>query len=283
MLLRKALRSKAERNALADLNETLDSEVPGVAKKLASFFRLQSESINRDDLLTVLNTGVVPSSLRNKLYGAYSDFWQDHLWEWVGDVGIAGEAYTGLDLKESAFAGYLDERGKEWASLMTTGQFAAYREVRNICQEASLGVPQDDALNLMVLATGLSPQDASVLARRQVALIKEVRKALGSSLVRQAATLLQSRAMRTAEYELARAYNEAKRRAWALAERIGLVQQPTKTWVTAEEPGPDSRVCPLCTKLNGKSVAVNKEFEAGISGPPRHIRCRCSLTMSEKG
>jgi SPP1 gp7 family putative phage head morphogenesis protein len=45
----------------------------------------------------------------------------------------------------------------------------------------------------------------------------------------------------------------------------------------------DSRVCPVCAGLNGKTAALDETFDGGFFGPPSHpgCRCRCSVVRSQ--
>ena len=51
-----------------------------------------------------------------------------------------------------------------------------------------------------------------------------------------------------------------------------------KRWDAAN----DRRVCPICRALDGKIVALDKEFAPGIEHPPAHPQCRCAQTPWRK-
>jgi Phage Mu protein F like protein len=92
--------------------------------------------------------------------------------------------------------------------------------------------------------------------------------------------LIKRRAFKTAEYELARANNRAKRLSVADALRTGIAREVEKEWVTEE----DEKVCPTCRPLHGRTMrarsvgALMRAWEKGISSPPAHINCRCVET-----
>jgi SPP1 gp7 family putative phage head morphogenesis protein len=44
----------------------------------------------------------------------------------------------------------------------------------------------------------------------------------------------------------------------------------------------DSRLCPLCRELDGKTAPVDGDFGRGVKHPPLHPNCRCALTPWHK-
>lgn len=66
--------------------------------------------------------------------------------------------------------------------------------------------------------------------------------------------------------ESAYAYSQGSLVAYLRSGVVGKVQ-----WLTA----PDEQVCKLCKPLDGKTVALGREFAPGVTAPPRHPLCRC--------
>lgn len=88
----------------------------------------------------------------------------------------------------------------------------------------------------------------------------------------------ETRAARVATTEITRAYAEGNQKAGeALAEANPGVDV-IKIWFTNN----DDRVCPVCEPLDGKEVAIDADFDAGIPNPPAHPGCRCWTETSTK-
>jgi hypothetical protein len=103
------------------------------------------------------------------------------------------------------------------------------------------------------IASGLNVETAEVKAQRY------------------AAKLLRQRALTIARTESIRAAASGQLEAWKSAAREGILQ-PWRT-VRVWDASTDSRVCPLCSRLDGERVAFDAPFSFGGMAPPRHPQC----------
>ena len=80
------------------------------------------------------------------------------------------------------------------------------------------------------------------------------------------------RAEMIASTEVTRVFADANQAAWKSTGFVG-----GKVWMTSK----DDRVCPICSPMQGKEVALNNYFPSDMGGgyksPPAHVRCRCWL------
>jgi hypothetical protein len=86
-----------------------------------------------------------------------------------------------------------------------------------------------------------------------------------------------ARAERIARNEPMVAVHEGQRAAWNQAVEEGLLPETAvREWIVVG----DDKVCPICEGLEGKTAALGEEYEEGIEGPPAHVMCRCSESIS---
>lgn len=285
MLIRKALRSQVERDAISNLNNTLDKFLPSFMKALQTELLDQRDRVSkqknlRDALGAILEGRALPNALSKWLEPTYSTFYDTKVGDYLLDAARAGEDFTELGMADSGVpVEYVEERKLEWIQLMVSAQLKAYAEVRDVWKESRAS--KEDGIDLMVLATGLAPLNAVYLARQHAATIEKIRKQLAPRYLKRANELLRLRAFRTAEYELAKSYNDAKRLAHIKALRSGLAKQVIKRWVTAK----DDDVCKVCAPLHGREVKAKSaatmynafDRVLKIVNPPAHIKCRCTV------
>jgi len=77
-----------------------------------------------------------------------------------------------------------------------------------------------------------------------------------------------SRAVKIARTETLSASNQGNLQAYI---QSGVVEK--KEWLTAL----DERTCEECMAMNGQIVDINKSFSCGLSAPPLHPSCRCTI------
>lgn len=86
-----------------------------------------------------------------------------------------------------------------------------------------------------------------------------------------------ARAERIARNEPMVAVHEGQRAAWNQAVEEGLLpEDAVREWIVVG----DDKVCPICEALEGKTAILGEEYEEGIEGPPAHVMCRCSESIS---
>jgi HK97 family phage portal protein len=76
---------------------------------------------------------------------------------------------------------------------------------------------------------------------------------------------------RIARTETATAANQGTLEAY---KQSGVVKK--KEWITAD----DERLCDLCAPMDGEVVNIDDNFSAGISAPPLHPNCRCTIVAA---
>jgi len=85
------------------------------------------------------------------------------------------------------------------------------------------------------------------------------------------------RAQMIARTELSAAYNRGAYSAVKEAQSAGLIGDVVKVWRTAG----DSRVCAVCSGLDGERVNEDSMFSGGGFLPPAHPHCRCCVEYAE--
>jgi len=120
---------------------------------------------------------------------------------------------------------------------------------------------------------------AEDLARRGIEgtkAVEEIRKKTDAY----AEKLRKARARTIARTEIIRSAEEGRQQAWEQASKKGLIDKnkATKTWSASP-----MDVCPICSKLQGKTVPLMGKFSTGISEvktPPAHPNCRCTMRLN---
>lgn len=97
------------------------------------------------------------------------------------------------------------------------------------------------------------------------------------ALRQRAREMLRRRAETIARTEVSTAWHHGEY--WSVRRLVagGVIHNPAKRWTTAE----DDRACAMCESLDNETVGLDDDFSAGISLPPAHPNCRCSLAYGE--
>ena len=171
------------------------------------------------------------------------------------------------------------------------------------------------------LREGVAPRQQALLIREIVGLTRRdalavdrfLQGAIDSGLTQAQARdqaermilrLLKRRAENVARTETIRASNMGTQFAWDAAQDAGLLPQGTqKVWIATE----DSRTCPICAVLDGKTVGLGGNFDVSVEAtaftiegdeivvtatrpmkrpsttrsPPAHPSCRCAMGVEE--
>lgn len=154
--------------------------------------------------------------------------------------------------------------------------------VRAIITEAlSTGMDPREAARRISMVVGLTEQDAQAWNRYRDGLIEAGRTSAQVERLtgRYGRRLLRERGTTIARTETIAAASEGQRLLWDDLMWQGLLDRDAweRRWIVAP-----TRPCPLCKALNGTSAPVNGTFAAGLSGPPRHPRCRCTTALYRK-
>ena len=93
---------------------------------------------------------------------------------------------------------------------------------------------------------------------------------------RYAAKLLRQRAFLIARTETIRSLSAGQQAAWRTARNAGRIPKTSlQRWSVVG----DDRLCPICIALSGVKRKIGQQFPGGISHPPAHPSCRCSLVL----
>ena len=93
---------------------------------------------------------------------------------------------------------------------------------------------------------------------------------------RYAAKLLRQRSYLIARTETIRALSAGQQAAWRTARDAGRIPKTSlQRWSVVG----DDRLCPICIALSGIKRKIGQQFPGGISHPPAHPACRCTLVL----
>lgn len=284
-------RTPDQGRALRSLDDAIDSRLPSLSRSLAGALReFRLSPYLTDELLRDLwRTGSVPRDLDLLSLSAYERAWEI-LSPSVAGAQLEAERWMGLQI--GASAPDLSERGDTLPKLLQASQARAWRVGRRVAREVDL--PEEDAIGVLRAIAGLNQEGVVALVKGQAQRVAKMNpagfasphfretmaKRVRASVLRHADELLRRRAYITAEYELARGYNQAKRLAVVQALKVGLIQEVVREWVTQR----DEDVCEICRPLHGKTMRARSsstlynvwDKERGIYIPPAHMKCRCT-------
>ena len=127
------------------------------------------------------------------------------------------------------------------------------------------------------------------LTSRQAQAVRNFRSRLASTglradlvtkrAARYAAKLLRQRAFLIARTETIRALSAGQQAAWRTARNAGRIPKTSlQRWSVVG----DDRLCPICIALSGVKRKIGQQFPGGISHPPAHPACRCTLVLETR-
>jgi len=177
----------------------------------------------------------------------------------VGDVTAAG---FGLDfaLDNPAVVRWVEgNAGKLITGITSETQKAVVSIVRNGFVE---GVPPRAMARQIRRVVGLSERDAGAVDRfwRKLVADRDDVPFADRQANRMRDRLLRNRAETIARTETIRAASQGQLEAWKQAADEGLINPETtrRVWIATE----DSRLCPICAVLDGKTVGFTESFDA---------------------
>ena len=96
---------------------------------------------------------------------------------------------------------------------------------------------------------------------------------------RYASKLLRQRSYLIARTETIRALSAGQQAAWRTARDAGRIPKTAlQRWSVVG----DDRLCPICIALDGIKRKIGQQFPGGISYPPAHPACRCTLVLETR-
>ncbi len=167
----------------------------------------------------------------------------------------------------------------ETAKLVTSVTNETRQAIRDVITKSIQdGVTPKDTAKLLRDVVGLNSQQSMAVYN----LWQKLDKQGASNIVKDKATaaygekLLRYRTETIARTEIMRAQNLGQRAAWNDAVAKGHIgAQSSKVWIVAL----DDRLCPLCEGQSGEVVPLDGVFSGGVSEPPLHPRCRCTVGL----
>lgn len=288
-------KSAEEARVLRLLRSFLDKNEPGLVRILVNTWRSQGNAITYKELREAILAGDISSDILDDWMQDYSRFVVKHLQPaWEKAIATAASV---IEQKYPTF--YFDPMGDgvikwtkahsaEFVTNVTTTQIEGIRAVvRRAAVLEDMSVDQlARAIRPMV---GLTQQQSIANLKYYETLINNgmsAQKALDKS-IRYAARQHRYRGYNIARTELAFAYNQGSYEGTKQAQAAGYMGETVKVWCTAD----DERVCTICGGLEGKTIAMDDDFDfktklVGRNAtirrvPPAHPSCRCGVLYKE--
>ena len=128
---------------------------------------------------------------------------------------------------------------------------------------------------------GLHSRQAQAVRNYRASLVASGLKAdlVDARASRYAAKLLRQRSLLIARTETIRALSAGQQAAWREARNAGRIPKTSlQRWSVVG----DDRLCPICIALSGIKRKIGQQFPGGISHPPAHPACRCTLVLETR-
>ena len=284
-------------NALVATNKIkkfLNAKEPELVVFLQTLWNNQQKAITYKELREAILDGYLSEKIMEEWYQDYSRFvieklapmWQDAMKEANKSFKDAlGDKYIFNPMQEGVVS-WTNDRAAAFVTNVTQDQVKAMREViKRATQLHDMNVDElSRAIRPMV---GLDWRQAIANENYYLKMIENGVKpkvALDKS-IRYSARQNRYRAYRISRTELVFAYNQGSYYGTKQAQAQGLLGRVEKVWCTADT----ERTCPECAALDGKSIAIDDDFEfktkliePGIKRvPPAHPHCMCSVLYRE--
>lgn len=279
--------------ALKKLRSFLDSKEPGLVYFLVNTWRHQGQAITYKELREAILAGEISADLLDEWRQDYARFVVRHLEpQWIEAMEAAAKEelikFPDFNFNPSGYgiAEWTENRAAEFVTYSTTAQIEGLRAV--VRQAAVLENMTVDVLARAIRPmVGLYKQQSIANLNYFTKLIENgvsEKKALDLS-IRYAARQHRYRGYNIARTELAFAYNKGADIGIRQAQAAGYLGEMVKIWSTAD----DERTCPHCGALEGKTIAMDEEFDfktkltaPGIRlTPPAHPSCRCAVMYKQ--
>lgn len=288
-------KASEEAAVLRRLRSFLDTNEPGLVRILVNTWNAQGKAITYKELREAILNGEISADILDDWMQDYTRFVTEHMlpaWEKAIAAGVAA-------LEQKYPAWHFDPMGagvREWteahaAEFVTSVTATQIEGLRAVVRRAA--VLED--LSVDGLARAIRPM-VGLYKEQTVANLKYYETLIGNGMseakalessVRYAARQHRYRAYNIARTELAFAYNQGSYEGTKQAQEAGYMGEVEKVWCTAD----DERVCSICGGLEGKTVAMDEDFDfstklAGRNAtikrvPPAHPGCRCGVMYRE--
>lgn len=280
---------------LTRLRSFLDPNEPSLVYLLVNTWQTQGKAITYKELREAILYGGLDEKLVEAWQQDYARFVVKHMQPaWEKAIAAAAKAiedrYPDWYFNPSAegVKAWVTNRGAEFVTNSTRTQIQGLRAV--IEKAAVL-----EDMNVDQLARAIRPM-VGLTQQQTVANLKYYNNLIGNGVTQKRALELSTRysarqhryrGYNIARTELAFAYNKGADEGVRQAQEAGYMGNVVKVWSTAD----DERVCEICGPLEGKTIAMDEDFDfptklaalnPGIRRtPPAHPSCRCAVEYRE--
>lgn len=272
------------------LRSFLDAKEPSLVHLLVNTWRTQGKAITYKELREAILSGDIDQELWEAWQQDYSRFVVQHMQPaWLDAIGTAAKQIEDqydwyFNPMADGVVDWVQTRAADFVTNCTQTQIDGIRAL--VQRAAGLeGMTVDELARAIRPMIGLTKQQATANLKYYETLRanKIPPKRARESSIYYSARQHRSRAYTIARTELATAYNTGAHEGTKQAQAAGLLGECVKVWSTAD----DERVCSICGGLDGKSVAMDSEFEGASRSwstrlhPPAHPGCRCAVMYKE--
>lgn len=293
--LRKAVDySAAEYNAtLRKLRGFLDSAEPNLVYFLVNLWNAQGKAITYKELREAILAGEISAEYLEEWQQDYNRFVLKHLYPaWEEAMKAATDELAAkypdwyFNPMADGIRDWTKTQSAEFVTNVTQTQIDGLRAV--VERAAGLEDQNVDSLARTVRSmVGLTEPQAKACFKYYENLLENgVKKEKAQDLaIRYAARQHRYRGYNIARTELAYAFNQGYFEGIKQAQAAGYMGETVKVWCTAD----DERRCPTCKALEGKTIAMDDDFDFPTrlslpsirKVPPAHPGCRCGVLIKE--
>jgi len=280
---------------LRKLRSFLDVSEPGLVRFLVRIWNLQGKAITYKELREAILAGDIDPDYLEEWRQDYARFVTEHMLPgWIDAMEAANADLKAkfpqwnFDPFAEGVRSWTEERAAEFVTNVTDTQIQGLRAVvQRAAVLEDMGV--DELSRVIRPMVGLTHQQSVANLNYYNTLIEGgmSKKRAKDLSIRYAARQHRYRAYNIARTELAFAYNKGAHEGTKQAQEKGYMGEVVKVWCTAD----DERVCSICGGLDGKTIAMDDDFDfytklqaanPGIRRtPPAHPSCRCAVMYKE--
>lgn len=284
-----------EAEVLRLLRAFLDANEPSLVRVLVHTWNTQGKAITYKELREAILSGDISAEYLEDWQQDYALLVTEYLqpaWQKAIVAGVqalqAKYPTWYFDPMADGVRQWVENHGAEFVTNSTQTQIDGLRAV---VQRAAVleDLSVDELSRVIRPMVGLTKQQTTANLNYYNNLIQNgvsAKRAQDLS-IRYAARQHRYRGYNIARTELAFAYNQGSYEGTKQAQAAGYMGETVKVWCTAD----DERVCPICGGLEGKTVAMDEDFdfytklavrnETIRRVPPAHPSCRCAVMYKE--
>ena len=288
-------KASEEAEVLRLLRSFLDANEPSLVRFLVNTWNAQGKAITYKQLREAILAGEIDAEILDDWMQDYTRFvtkYMEPAWEKAMAAAAVDmeRKYPGwfFDPAGDGVRAWTESHAAEFVTNVTQSQIDGIQAV--VRRAAVLEDMSVDQLSRVIRPmVGLTQQQSVANLRYYNSLIENgvsTERAKDLS-IRYSARQHRYRGYNIARTELAFAYNQGIYEGTRQAQAEGYLGEVVKVWCTAD----DERVCPICGGLEGKTVAMDDDFdfytklasrnETIRKVPPAHPSCRCGVLIKQ--